>query len=101
MQQKSNANFWVFPDLSQNYCFEYYTDFQDPELESENVTFLIHVCFPMNYRDFSVKINGENISEIMIFIFTVCKKKRSVYEFSAKSLAQKVLKCNILAWNFG
>ena len=47
------------------------------------------ICFPMNYRDFSVKINGENNSEIMIFIFTVCKK-RSFYEFSAKSLAQKV-----------
>ena len=43
----------------------------------------------MNYRDFSVKINGENNSEITIFIFTVCKK-RSFYEFSAKSRAQKV-----------
>ena len=32
------------------------------------------ICFPMNYRDFSVKINGENNSEITIFIFTVCKK---------------------------
>ena len=42
-----------------------------------------------------MKINGENNSEIIIFIFTVCKK-RSVYEFSAKSLAQKVLKCSIL-----
>ena len=47
------------------------------------------ICFPMNYRDFSVKINGENSSEITIFIFTVCKK-RKFYEFSAKSLAQKV-----------
>ena len=47
------------------------------------------ICFPMNYRDFSVKINGENNSEITIFIFTVCKK-RSFYEFSAKSRAQKV-----------
>ena len=28
----------------------------------------------MNYRDVSVKINGENNSEITIFIFTVCKK---------------------------
>ena len=44
----------------------------------------------MNYRDFSVKINGENNSEITIFIFTVFKKL-SFYEFSAKSLAQKVL----------
>ena len=44
---------------------------------------------PMNYRDFSVKINGENNSEIAIFIFTVCKK-RSFYEFSAKGLAQKL-----------
>ena len=52
-----------------------------------NKPFLI--CFPMNYRDFSVKINGENNSEITIFIFTVCKK-RSFYEFSTKSLAQKV-----------
>ena len=43
----------------------------------------------MNYRDFSVKINGENNSEITIFIFTACKKRR-FYEFSAKSLAQKV-----------
>ena len=43
----------------------------------------------MNYTDFSVKINGENYSEITIFIFTVCKK-RSFYEFSVKSLAQKV-----------
>ena len=41
----------------------------------------------MNYRDFSVKMNGENNNEITIFIFTVCKK--SFYEFSAKSLAQK------------
>ena len=41
------------------------------------------------YRDFSVKINGENNSEITIFIFTVCKN-RSFYEFSARSLAQKV-----------
>ena len=47
------------------------------------------MCFPMNYTDFSVKINGENNSEIMIFIFIVCKKQ-SFYEFSAKSLAQKV-----------
>ena len=47
------------------------------------------ICFPMNYRDFSVKINGENNSEITIFIFTVCKK-RSFYEFSTKNLAQKV-----------
>ena len=47
------------------------------------------ICFPMNYRDFSVKINGENNSEITIFIFTGCKKRR-FYEFSAKSLAQKV-----------
>ena len=48
----------------------------------------------MNYRDFSVKINGENNSEITIFIFTsFCKKKkkkRRFYEFSDKSLAQKV-----------
>ena len=52
---------------------------------------MVLICFPMNYRDFSVKINGENNSEITIFIFTVCKKKkRSFYEFSAKSLAQKV-----------
>ena len=43
----------------------------------------------MNYRDFSVKINGENNSEITIFIFTVCKKTEFL-EFSAKSLAQKV-----------
>ena len=34
-----------------------------------------------------MKINGENNSEITIFIFTVCK---SVYEFSAKGLVQKV-----------
>ena len=32
---------------------------------------VILIYFPMNYRDFSVKINGENISEITIFIFTV------------------------------
>ena len=44
----------------------------------------------MNYRDFSVKINGENNSEITNFIFTVCKKFFFFYEFSAKSLAQKV-----------
>ena len=43
----------------------------------------------MNYRDFSVKINGENNSEITIFIFTVCKKRR-FDEFSAKGVAQKV-----------
>ena len=36
-------------------------------------TFLI--CFPMKYRDFSVKINSENNSENTIFIFTVCKKR--------------------------
>ena len=36
-----------------------------------------------------MKINSENNSEITIFIFTVCKK-RSFYEFLAKSLAQKV-----------
>ena len=42
----------------------------------------------MNYRDFSVKINGENNSENTIFIFTICKK-RSFYEFSAKRLTQK------------
>ena len=47
------------------------------------------ICFPMNYRDFSVKINGENYSKITTFIFTVCKKRRC-YEFLAKSLAQKV-----------
>ena len=50
---------------------------------------LFLMCFPMNYRDFSVKINGESNSEIAIFIFTDCKK-RCLYEFSAKSLAQKV-----------
>ena len=38
----------------------------------EHVNVLI--CFPMNYRDFSVKINSENNSEITIFIFTVWKK---------------------------
>ena len=32
------------------------------------------ICFPMNHRDFWVKINGENNSEIMIFIVIVCKK---------------------------
>ena len=31
------------------------------------------ICFPMNHRDFSVKINGENNSGITNFIFTVCK----------------------------
>ena len=36
-----------------------------------------------------MKMNGENNSEIMIFIFTVCKKRR-FYEFSAKGRAQKV-----------
>ena len=36
-----------------------------------------------------MKINGENNSENTIFIFTVCKKRAS-YEFSSKSLAQKV-----------
>ena len=49
----------------------------------------ILICFPMNYRNFSVKINSENNSENTIFIFTVCKK-HFFYEFSAKSLAQKV-----------
>ena len=34
---------------------------------------LFLMCFPMNYRDFSVKINGESNSEITIFIFTDCK----------------------------
>ena len=53
------------------------------------------ICFPMNYRDFLVKINGENNSEVTTFIITVCKK-RSFYEFSAKSLAPKGLKCSIL-----
>ena len=43
------------------------------------------ICFPMKYRDFSVKINSEST----IFIFTVCKKL-AFYEFSTKSLAQKV-----------
>ena len=57
------------------------------EQKKKRYKFLI--CFPMNYRDFSVKINGKNNSEITIFIFTVCKK-RSFYEFSAESLAQKV-----------
>ena len=47
------------------------------------------ICFPMNYRDFSVKITGENYSKITTFIFIVCKKRR-FYEFLAKSLAQKV-----------
>ena len=47
------------------------------------------ICFPMNYRGFSSKINGENNSAITIFIFIVCKK-RKFYEFSAKSLAQKL-----------
>ena len=55
--------------------------------ETEQTVFLI--CFPMKYRDFSVKINSENNSENTIFIFTVCKK-RAFYEFSDKSLAQKV-----------
>ena len=66
---------------------------------------LFLICFPMNYRDILVKINSENNSEItsfffyfilfflliffFFFVFTVCKKQ-SVYEFSAKSLAQKV-----------
>ena len=60
---------------------------------SDTVTLIgikfILICFPMNYRDFSMKINGENNSEITIFIFTVCKK-RSFDELLAKSLAQKV-----------
>ena len=34
-------------------------------------------------------INGENNSEITVFISTVCKKL-SFYEFSAKSPVQKV-----------
>ena len=48
------------------------------------------LCFPLNYRDFSVKINDENNSGITSFIFTVCKKRCFFYEFSAKSFAQKV-----------
>ena len=52
------------------------------------VTVLELLCFPMNYRDFSVKINGENNSEITIFIFTVCKK-RSFYEFWLKVLPKR------------
>ena len=47
------------------------------------------ICFPMKYRDFSVKINSENNSKNTIFIFTVCKN-RDFYEFPAKSLARKV-----------
>ena len=35
---------------------------------------MILICFPVNYRAFSVKTNGKNDSEITIFIFTVCKK---------------------------
>ena len=35
------------------------------------------------------------------FLFSLFVKKRSFYEFSAKSLAKKVLKCSILVWNFG
>ena len=60
----------------------------------------ILICFPMKYRDFSVKINSENNSEITKinsennseitnFIFTVCKKT-GFYQFSAKSHAQNV-----------
>ena len=37
------------------------------------------ICFPMKYRDFSVKINSENNCEN-------CIKKELFYEFSAKSL---------------
>ena len=33
-------------------------------------------------------MNGENNSEITIFIFTVCKNRR-FYEFWAKSIGQK------------
>ena len=65
------------------------TQYKGKRRTIRHVGFLI--CFPMNYRDFSVKINGENNSEITIFIFTVCKKtNRRFYDFSAKSLAQKV-----------
>ena len=59
---------------------------ESSKMSAKIKTFLIG--FPMNYRDFSVKINGKNKSENTIFIFTACKK-RSFYEFSPKNLAQK------------
>ena len=51
----------------------------NPNFTTIEDSFLI--CFPMNYRDFSVKINVENNSEIMIFIFTV--------EISARPLTSR------------
>ena len=40
-------------------------------LSSSGDGFQFLICLPMNYRDFSVKMNGENNSEITIFIFIV------------------------------
>ena len=42
------------------------------------------ICFPMKYRDFSVKINSGST----IFISTVCKK-RAFYEFLTKILPKR------------
>ena len=42
-----------------------------------------------------MKINSENNSEDMIFVFIICEKRKFLfYEFSVKNLAQKV--CNVV-----
>ena len=43
------------------------------EFSHKSFKYRFLICFPMNYRNFSVKINGENNSEITIFIFTDVK----------------------------
>ena len=46
------------------------------------------ICFPMKYREFSVKINSENT----IFIFTVCKDNdRSSESNVPRSICPKTL----------
>ena len=54
------------------------------------------ICFPMTYRDFSVKITVKITMKIR-FLFSLFvktkknkKEKRTFYEFKAKSLAQRV-----------
>ena len=47
------------------------------------------ICFPMKYKDFSVKMNSENNSANTILI-SLFVKQRAFYEFSAKRLAQNV-----------
>ena len=89
-----------FPDVSSNFYFEYYTDFQDRELKSENATFndgFNGECETHKNVKYDVNVKIKNIrtrpfpvsvSEVCFTNFThkvSCKLKKIQQNFISKS----------------